>query len=79
MYLIRSAAALEIKYLLPASAMDGRILVFDMNGKQMKSITVRSGSGSIIINGGELTAGMYMYSLIANGKEIDTKRMILTD
>ena len=27
---------------------------------------------------GELTAGMYLYALIVDGKEVDTKRMILT-
>ena len=25
-----------------------------------------------------LQAGMYIYSLVANGKEVDTKRMILS-
>lgn len=35
-------------------------------------------NGAILINGGAFKAGMYMYSLIADGKEIDTKRMILT-
>jgi hypothetical protein len=30
------------------------------------------------IQGSEFQAGMYLYSLIADGKEVDTKRMILT-
>jgi len=30
-------------------------------------------------NGGELQPGMYLYSLIIDGKEMDTKRMILTE
>ncbi len=34
---------------------------------------------AIILNGNELEAGMYIYSLISDGAEIDTKRMILTD
>ena len=50
-----------------------------MQGTLLKTVNLsNTGKGSIIINGGELNAGMYMYSLVANGKEIDTKRMILT-
>jgi len=32
----------------------------------------------LTISGSELNAGMYFYSLIADGKEVDTKKMILT-
>ena len=34
---------------------------------------------NITINARQLQAGMYMYSLLVDGREIDTKRMILTD
>ncbi|MBP1645554.1 MAG: hypothetical protein H6Q16_1823, partial [Bacteroidetes bacterium] len=33
---------------------------------------------SVVINGSSLNAGMYIYSLIVNGQEAETKRMILT-
>ena len=35
-------------------------------------------SGSVEIKAAGLNAGMYLYSLIADGQEVDTKRMILT-
>ena len=51
----------------------------DMNGKQIQQITLTErGNSSVTISGGELNAGMYLYSLIADGQVIDTKRMILT-
>jgi len=51
-----------------------------MNGTQLKSIELHpKGNGSITINGGEFNAGMYIYTLIADGQVIDTKQMILTD
>jgi len=34
---------------------------------------------SITIKGSELNPGMYLYTLIVDGKEVDTKRMILTE
>ena len=51
-----------------------------MQGVQIKSIQVNNrGKDSEIINGAELKAGMYFYTLIADGQEVDTKRMILTN
>ena len=44
----------------------------------LKQIEINSSQDSIIIDGSELGAGMYLYSLVINGKEIDTKRMILS-
>jgi hypothetical protein len=55
------------------------ILVFDMNGKLLKTIPVKiPGKGSITISANDFAAGMYYYSLIVNDTEIDTKKMILT-
>jgi len=34
--------------------------------------------GEIQINGYDLKPGMYLYSLIVDSSEVDTKRMILT-
>jgi hypothetical protein len=37
------------------------------------------GNGQVVINGYELQAGIYCYSLIADGWVIGTEKMILTD
>ncbi len=51
-----------------------------MNGLQIKRIQIaQKGMGSVNINASELRPGMYLYTLIADGKEIATKRMILTE
>jgi len=68
-----------ISYSLPESTGSAFIIIFDMAGTQIsKTALTQKGNGNISINGGELAAGMYLYSLVADGKEIDTKRMILT-
>lgn len=68
-----------IGYYLSTTTTNASIFVYDMNGVQLKSyaITERS-KGSIIIQVSEFNAGMYLYALIADGKVIDIKRMILT-
>jgi hypothetical protein len=69
----------EIKYFLPESTLRAFLYIYDMNGSQIKSIPIiQKGKGSITISGSELHPGMYLYTLIADSKEIDTKRMILT-
>lgn len=69
----------SIGYYLPITIVNASIYVYDMNGIQLKSYPVAErGKGNIIIKGSEFNAGMYLYALIADGKIIDTKRMILT-
>ncbi len=69
----------QISYYLPDVTRTAVIYVYNMNGLQIKSIPIQSrGKGSVTINGSEFRSGMYIYALITDGREIDTKRMILT-
>lgn len=69
-----------IEYYIAEKNTAASILVFDMNGKLLKTYKLNgSGQGNLVISGNELTPGMYYYSLIINNKEIDTKKMILTE
>ncbi|MCI4667226.1 MAG: tail fiber domain-containing protein [Bacteroidia bacterium] len=70
-------AQTEIRYELPQNSETAQMIVFDMQGKQVRNYNL-DGNGKLIINSGELEAGMYLYSLIINGQEVSTKRMILT-
>ena len=55
------------------------VYIFDMQGNMLRTIPVNNrGNVSVTIEGGDLNAGMYIYTLIADGKEIASKRMILT-
>jgi len=68
-----------INYTLSGKVNNASILIFDMQGTLIKSYNNLSvNKQKIVINSSELIPGMYMYSLLINGKEIDTKKMILT-
>ena len=55
------------------------LYIYNMNGEQITEYSVTErGETSVTIDGGSLSAGMYLYALIADGQVIDTKRMILT-
>jgi hypothetical protein len=68
-----------IKFDLGEDVVNSTIVIYDMQGKQLKRFSVDKKSNSIEINSGELVPGLYLYSLITNGTEVDTKRMIITD
>ena len=72
-------AETRIRYCLPESVLQADLYVYDLQGKQVKKIAVTErGESSVTIHGSELQAGMYIYALIADGQEVDSKRMILT-
>ena len=67
----------EIRFSLADDALDAYIYIFDMTGKMLRQISVDNTMQSITINAYEFTAGIYLYSLVVGGQEVDTKRMIL--
>ena len=68
-----------IKLSIPKKTQTAALIIYDMSGKQIKQINISERSKtSVNITSEGLAAGMYLYSLIADGKVISTKRMILT-
>jgi hypothetical protein len=50
-----------------------------MNGQQIDHFSLtQKGKNTITIGKNKLPAGMYYYTLIVDGQEISTKKMILT-
>ena len=71
--------ATTIAFTLPENVKDATLCIYDMNGKQLEQITIAErGASSVQIEGYKFSAGMYLYSLIADGIVVDTKRMVLT-
>lgn len=71
--------ATEIRYQLPSNTVNACIYIFDIQGALLQQVPIDVAQGSVRINKGILKPGMYVYSLIANGKAVDTKRMILSN
>jgi len=67
-----------ISYIVPNNALNAQIHIFDISGKLIKNVTLENGKGKVSINAGELVASTYSYSLIVDGKLIDSKKMIIT-
>jgi len=69
----------RIEMFVPNAVSRANLYIYNMQGEQIKQLTITErGNSSVTIEGHSLKAGMYLYTLIADGKEVDTKKMILT-
>ncbi len=68
-----------IKFEIPENSAKAKLIIHNIQGIELKSFDITNkGFGNITINGSELSAGMYLYTLLIDNKIIDTKRMLLT-
>jgi flagellar biosynthesis chaperone FliJ len=69
----------EIVCNLPKATKQAAVYIYNLQGIELKAYSItQAGLNTIIINGLELSSGMYLYSLVIDNEVIDTKRMILT-
>lgn len=67
-----------IRCYVPASVKQAQLLVYNMNGRLMKTFPLSSGMNDVTVKAGSLSSGQYSYTLLADGKKIDTKNMAIT-
>jgi len=68
-----------INYYLPQSSTNAQLIINDAAGRTVKNIVLTNkGAGQVSFNTSALIQGNYFYTLIVDGKKIDTKQMILT-
>jgi hypothetical protein len=68
-----------IRYYMPLQAQSASIKIYALDGSELLSIPATTkGVGFVTVNGHSLASGVYVYTLIIDGKTIDTKQMILT-
>ena len=73
-----SNGSTTIRYYLPGEVSSASIVVSDMKGIVIKNIPLtKKGSGQINIDRGILASGTYSYSLLVDGKQIDSRLMII--
>lgn len=69
-----------IRYFIPENVTGNALVVFcDMYGKEVNKLEIKEkGFGKIEANTENLANGIYSYSIIVDGKSIDTKKMLKT-
>lgn len=66
-----------INYFIPDNVNAAQLLFYDNSGTILKTVDIKEkGQGSVLIYGSNLSSGVYTYTLLADGKVIETKRMV---
>ena len=70
----------QIRYFVPDTVNKALFCIYDLQGKQLKqTVIAQRGYGIETVFASEFVAGIYLYALIADGNQVDVKRMILTE
>ena len=68
----------SIEVSIPDDVKSAFIYVYDLTGKKLQQIDITArGKQTVTINASAFTDGMYLYSLIADGMVVETRRMIV--
>ena len=67
-----------VKCFVPTTVKQAQLIVFNLSGQSIKTYPLTNGMNNVNIAAGSLPAGQYTYSLIADGKKVDSKNMNLT-
>ena len=62
---------------VPDDATDAYLDILTGNGQSVKRIPVDNGQSEVSLSSYEFAPGTYLYTLVVNGKAVDTKRMII--
>jgi hypothetical protein len=69
----------KIGCFIPDGSTASMLYIYNMNGTQLQQYNINGkGKQTVTINGNSFVPGMYLYALVIDGREVDTKRMILT-
>ena len=65
---------------IPEKTQKANIFIYDMSGKQVQAIPVNErGETNITVYASDLSAGMYIYTLVVDGKVVVTRKMIVSE
>jgi hypothetical protein len=67
----------SISYFIPDNVISAQIIFTDNKGRILKIVEITDrGKGMLKVYAQDLSSGIYSYSLVADGKTIDTKKMV---
>ena len=70
----------RIRYALTDNVREARLCIYDLSGKQLACHRLMGrGESAFTLRAASLMPGIYLYSLIADGKVVDTHRMVVTE
>ncbi|MBQ9498575.1 MAG: T9SS type A sorting domain-containing protein [Bacteroidaceae bacterium] len=72
------STATDIEVSVPETVQTAILYIYDLQGKKVQQVDINArGKQTVRVDGADLAEGMYLYSLIADGKVVETRRMIV--
>jgi len=66
-----------ITYNVPENTINAQVIIYNNIGQVIKTVDVRTkGKGQLNVFAGDLSSGIYTYSLVLDGKTVETKKMV---
>jgi hypothetical protein len=70
----------KINCTIPSESGSANLYIYNMQGIQLQHHKINgTGEQCVVVSAESLNPGVYLYSLVIDGKEIDTKKMMLTE
>lgn len=66
-----------VRYQLPIGTNTAEIIVYDLNGLLIKNYPINGNQSELTIKASEVGRGLFIYSLVQNGRQLITKKMIV--
>ncbi len=68
-----------VDYTLPKEISSAYMGIYDLTGKQVNTLPLNVKENSIRFTSEKLSPGIYIYTIVADGKALDSKRMIVAE
>jgi hypothetical protein len=72
-----SNGAVTLQYELPEGETEGELVLYDLQGTEVKRYTVDNTFKNIVLNNSELASGTYFYQLISGKGVVGVKKMVV--
>jgi len=66
-----------IKYHIPETVTSAVLNITNAKGQLVKTMNLSKGTGQVNLNSAELASGTYNYTLYVDGKQVDSKRLVV--
>lgn len=67
----------SIKYKLPNNALTGKIIITDINGRQVQYYEIIASLSSVELNTSNYLSGVYFVNLYSNNELVKTKKLVI--
>ncbi len=67
-----------ITYFLPKDTEGAELYIYDNNGSILRQVRLSTGDGIVEVFASNLSSGLYAYSIVVNGKVVETKKMVVS-